>query len=215
MRLTWLIVLLLCMPIVHGAAVHGTIYDFSLHRVDNVKVEISTTPNQRDITENGEYSFRVESGTYMLRAEEIVDGLLMSTAQEEVEVKGDGDYVVDIILFPEIDEQVNLPEELGLDLEDDMEPINLLWIFLSIAVAVAVFCYVYRRSQKEVRESTGDITHEVIAFLKREGGRSTQKAIRKAFPHSEAKISLILTELEASGRVKKIKKGRGNVIVLQ
>ncbi len=32
---------------------------------------------------------------------------------------------------------------------------------------------------------------------------------------SEAKISLILTELEHKGKVEKIKKGRGNVILLK
>ena len=33
------------------------------------------------------------------------------------------------------------------------------------------------------------------------------------FPDSEAKISLVLTELEAKGKIKKIKKGRGNIII--
>jgi len=32
---------------------------------------------------------------------------------------------------------------------------------------------------------------------------------------SEAKISLILTELEHKGKIEKIKKGRGNVIVVR
>ena len=42
-----------------------------------------------------------------------------------------------------------------------------------------------------------------------------QKDIRKNFPSSEAKISLILTELEEKGIIKKIKRGRGNIIVLK
>ena len=32
---------------------------------------------------------------------------------------------------------------------------------------------------------------------------------------SEAKISLILTELEHKGQIEKVKKGRGNVIILK
>ncbi len=37
--------------------------------------------------------------------------------------------------------------------------------------------------------------------------------IRKNFPYSEAKISLMIDELEAKGLVKKVKKGRGNLIL--
>ena len=47
-----------------------------------------------------------------------------------------------------------------------------------------------------------------------EGGRTTQKDIRKRIPLSEAKVSLLISELESMGKIKKIKKGRGNIIVL-
>ncbi|MBS3149146.1 hypothetical protein J4455_00425 [Candidatus Woesearchaeota archaeon] len=42
----------------------------------------------------------------------------------------------------------------------------------------------------------------------------TQKDIRKELKISEAKVSLILTQLESEGRIKKIKKGRGNIVIL-
>jgi len=56
---------------------------------------------------------------------------------------------------------------------------------------------------------------DVIEFIKSEGGSTTQKDIRKNFPSSEAKISLVLTELEHAQTIQKIKKGRGNIIVLR
>ncbi len=43
--------------------------------------------------------------------------------------------------------------------------------------------------------------------------RLTQKELRKGFPFSEAKMSLILAELEHDGSIRKIKKGRGNVLI--
>ena len=44
----------------------------------------------------------------------------------------------------------------------------------------------------------------------------TQKELRDKLPSvSEAKISLIVSELESMGRVKKIKQGRGNIVVLR
>ena len=52
-------------------------------------------------------------------------------------------------------------------------------------------------------------------MIRKEGGRATQKDIRKQIPLSEAKISLMLAELEHKGVVEKIKKGRGNIIILK
>ncbi len=69
-----------------------------------------------------------------------------------------------------------------------------------------------------VATGKSDFNHDiegVVDFIKNEGGRTTQKDIRKKIPLSEAKISLMISELESLGRVKKIKKGRGNIIVLQ
>ena len=43
----------------------------------------------------------------------------------------------------------------------------------------------------------------------------TQKDIRKSIPFSEAKVSLILADLEHTGKIEKIKKGRGNIIILK
>ena len=55
----------------------------------------------------------------------------------------------------------------------------------------------------------------IIKILIQEGGRTTQKGIRKQIPLSEAKISLMIAELEHKGIVDKIKKGRGNIIILK
>jgi uncharacterized membrane protein len=52
----------------------------------------------------------------------------------------------------------------------------------------------------------------VLEIIKKEK-RITQKDIRKQLPDSEAKISLVISEFEAQGIIKKIKKGRGNIII--
>ena len=57
-------------------------------------------------------------------------------------------------------------------------------------------------------------TEIILEILEKEGGRATQKEIRKHIPLSEAKISLMIAELEHQGKVKKVKKGRGNIIIL-
>ncbi len=60
-----------------------------------------------------------------------------------------------------------------------------------------------------------ELVKKVVAFVKDQGGSTTQKDIRKNFTSSEAKISLVLSELEHNGILQKIKKGRGNIIILK
>ena len=55
----------------------------------------------------------------------------------------------------------------------------------------------------------------ILKILIQEGGRTTQKGIRKQIQLSEAKISLMIAELEHKGIIEKIKKGRGNIIILK
>jgi len=65
------------------------------------------------------------------------------------------------------------------------------------------------------KEALPDELQQVIDFLKSQDGRSTQKDIRKQFPQSEAKISLMIADLENRKLVEKIKKGRGNIVILR
>ena len=55
---------------------------------------------------------------------------------------------------------------------------------------------------------------EVIRIMEKHGGRMTQLDLRKTLPYSEAKVSLMISDLESRGIVKKIKKGRGNILIL-
>lgn len=67
----------------------------------------------------------------------------------------------------------------------------------------------------EEREYTGDDSlQKIIAFMKNQEGRTTQKELRKLFPFSEAKMSLLIADLEQQKKIKKIKKGRGNILIL-
>lgn len=59
-----------------------------------------------------------------------------------------------------------------------------------------------------------DDLKEVIRIMEKNGGRMTQLDLRKALPFSEAKVSLMISDLESRGIVKKIKKGRGNILIL-
>ncbi len=49
----------------------------------------------------------------------------------------------------------------------------------------------------------------------KKGGRVTQKELRGEMKCSEAKVSLMLDDLEDRGYIKKIKKGRSNIIIAE
>ncbi len=53
---------------------------------------------------------------------------------------------------------------------------------------------------------------KILDIIKKEK-RTTQKEIRSQIPLSEAKISLIISDLEDKGMIRKIKKGRGNILI--
>jgi len=206
-----LLMLLLLIPVAFSATIYGTIYDLSLNKADNVKVEVNTEPRQFYVSKNGCYAFNVPIGNYNVKAEQHIGNLLVSSVTENITIKDNGVYVLDLILFPKIEEE----------LENDIEVIQIperRFDFLPVIIlllSVAFLIYFFKRKKavkKEVEKEYKDIKaesdlDEVIRIIKEEGGRATQKDIRKKIPLSEAKISLMIAQLESEGKIRKIKKG--------
>lgn len=210
--------LMLFTPVVYSATIYGTIYDFSLDKAKDIRVEIDTEPRQFYISKNGSYAFNVPNGDYKIEAKQYFGDLLRSSVSEDIAVKDDGTYVLDLILFPNVEE-----DELEGDIdivepfpERELKLIPLLILALFLAIAFLVYTKIRKRPVKEKTEEKEDIDlNRIIKIIKEEGGRTTQKHIRKQIPLSEAKISLMIDELEHKGVIEKIKKGRGNIIILK
>jgi len=66
---------------------------------------------------------------------------------------------------------------------------------------------------KEKRVALTREQRELLEKIKGAGGRLTQRELRKQVDYSEAKVSLDLDVLESQGLIKRIKKGRGNIII--
>jgi len=227
MKAYWVVLLILVALIAssaYAAVIHGTVYDLDLNAVSQAVVEINTIPNQVMVAKNGTYSFNVPQGNFVISANLSKLGL---SASEEITVKQEGSYVLDLILFPDISEEESLMNE-SLDVvvyEEPSAPQYWMWaipVLVLLAVVAAVYWKKHRKESKtsgkgpsEERKQAKPDLAEIIAFIKKEGGRTTQKELRKAIPYSEAKISLMIAELESKGKVKKIKKGRGNIIILE
>lgn len=260
-----------------AATIHGYIYDVSLNKIGNVVVEIDTIPKQFYVSKNGTYSFNVPIGYYEVRAEHYDRGILISSTVENITVKEEGEYIQDIVLFPVIDEEELLEDEIKIEPEEQN---NFLMYFIVFGIVIIIILFLfyyklssilnrsgilnlfsYKQSNKSQEESvlehdyalevddedktspsiehdngavddiqsklevfegpqvedieSDEITKKIIEIIKEEGGRTTQKYIRKRIPFSEAKISLAITDLESKGKLQKIKKGRGNIIILK
>jgi uncharacterized membrane protein len=221
------ILLILLSNLVFAASIHGTVYNIELNELKDVIVEIDSIPKQSFVAKDGTYSFEVTSGEYTISAKSGQD-----IAEENITIADDGTYKIDLILFPDFEEVEILDEsdlEIGTEYTDTVEKnyslYYLIAFILAIIIVIAVIFHYTKKLEtgfkeeiKELKKTTKDELEadlkELIAFIKKEGGRTTQKDIRKNFPQSEAKISLMIAELEHKGKIKKIKKGRGNIITL-
>jgi uncharacterized membrane protein len=225
----WVLVALLLIPVVSAATIYGSVYDFSLNTVKTAVVEINSTPGQVMVAKNGTYSFSVPPGRYLLSAK---DAKTDAEIEENISV-AEGQYVLDLILLPALEQDESLLEgpeevpEVEAVIEDKPVTSWLLWIVVFALLAYIVY-RVSKKPAKEIvveKEVIKEVVKEVkevpiveelnqiMQFIEKEGGRTTQKDIRKQFPYSEAKISLMIDELESKGLVKKVKKGRGNIIL--
>ncbi|MCK4522310.1 MAG: winged helix-turn-helix transcriptional regulator [Nanoarchaeota archaeon] len=223
-----LIILLLAADSVFGATIHGTVYDLNLDIVEDTRVEINTIPKQHYVAKDGVYSFSVPVGDYIIKASYYRIDELMSFVEEEISVKEDGNYILDLILFPSFEEEDVLLNESEIDVVVP-EGKRVAWPYVLAGIllaALAVFYWIKKKKivkkdaeksegKKEVeKEELANDLDDIIKIIKEQGGRTTQKDIRKKIPLSEAKISLMIAELEEKGVVRKIKKGRGNIIIL-
>lgn len=225
--LVWILAILALFSVSASAAViYGTLYDISLEKANDTIVEINTEPKQQYVAKNSTYFFSVPTGDYQITAKKYSGTEVVESAEENISVKSDGDFILDLILFPSFEEEEEILAEADFDIETGLvaEETSYWWV-AAVLITVIAFFLILRmkgkeisisreRLEKEAREEAEDLK-KVVAFIKKEGGRATQKDIRQQFPQSEAKISLILTELEDNGIIKKIKKGRGNIIILK
>ncbi len=210
--------LLILTAAVQGAVIHGSVYDLELNTLSQAVVEIDTTPKQVMVSRNGTYQFTVAQGDYTIIAQHAKLDLV---THERIRIKDEGMYVLDLILFPDLEiEEELLNETLDVPEYDEPEPFPLFGITFLILAALGSFAWWYWKKRKkapakeEKKVSPKADLEEILAFVRKEGGRTTQKDLRRVIPYSEAKISLMIAELEAQGKLKKIKKGRGNIIVL-
>ncbi len=206
--------------IVLGTVIEGSVYDFGLDLVKNAKIEINTEPKQMLIAKEGTYSFNVPQGQYEINAQ--YEDLAVV---ENITVSSEGTFTLDLILLPEFED--DLLDDTEYEIEDVTKyleegnridkTILIMLIIICFLVMIGVAYHIKRKKKKakQQKQIMKADSEKVIEFLKKEGGRALQKDIRKHMGISEAKASLLVDELKAKAKVDKIKKGRGNIIILK
>lgn len=222
-----LIAFLFSLNSVLGAEISGDVYDLNFNKLSNVIVEINSIPKQSFIVKNSGYKFILSPGNYTIKAVFVKNKGIIASTQENILIKDpNGIYNLDLILFPNIENDdsldINFP---GLDEEPKNKNFGVLLVILSI-ISILVVIYLimsfrktFKKSQK-IEENLKTIEPEVkdealekaYSIIKKEK-RINQKDLRKQLNLSEAKVSLIISQLDSEEKVKKIKKGRGNIII--
>ncbi|MBP1910378.1 putative membrane protein [Methanolobus bombayensis] len=230
------------------ATIHGAVYEWdSFAPLENVIVEVNSTPSQSMLATYGLYSFNLDPGNYMISASYYSNNELVAYTEEQITISDDGDYVLDLILFPVYSDPL-LNESDFSELEDiaDLaesgdqgsssflsESTSVILIILLILLLFGVAVFVNQKKDSHMPGGTlseglsddfvsddslgglPDDLREVVSIIAENDGRITQKDLRTKVKHSEAKVSLMISDLESRGIVRKFKKGRGNVIILE
>lgn len=237
-------IILLIVSLISGAqaaALHGTIYEWSDFDkpLKNAIIEVNSTPAQYMIATTGTYSFNLSPGGYLIKAKYYRNNILEYTTAEDIRIDHEGDFVHDLLLFPPTDIEyeylgdINLTEDINTKNETNYYPYIALFVIILLFVSIILY-----RSRR-YKSSTSDITanepssvpapvitenksielppdlHELYNLIQKMGGRVTQKELREKMAYSEAKVSLMLDDLESRSLIKKFKKGRSNIIIAE
>jgi len=213
-------VLLLVLLLLHGvlaAELSGTIYDENLQKANNVLVTVDTTPQQRMLSTDGTYAFTLPPGNYTVVAQYQYDKN-NRTSTEYILITQDGTFIFDLFLLPGLDalvfeEETVFPDEDLLAPDTNNSASQAATRFLIILVLFFFGYFVWNKLPQKSGVDADDLATQVLIYIDAEGGRVTQKDLRKQFPQSEAKMSLVVSELENAGKLQKIKKGRGNILI--
>ncbi len=202
-------------------AIKGSFYDFNtFSRINNVVMEINTTPKMRIVINNGYYYLNLSPGCYFIRVYTKRDDTIYE-ASDVICVKENIKVDYDFLLMPldsEASHQIleslkslNLEYESSTSSRPSWETIIFIIAVLIIPIIAIMYSKIHSRIKHQKILSEDPYLKDLVDILKKEK-RITQKEITKRLPLSEGKISLMLTQLEDMKLIKKVKKGRTNII---
>lgn len=213
--------------VLHAATLQGNVYSAdSFDAVQGAMVKLEGASTYQAFSSDGTYSMEVAPGVYNISATYYENGSLKGYAKDEIVVGVEG-ASYDIVLFSpdefegvegfgigEIDE--NIPEGQK---EDWTVWIGGLVLLIAVVAAGAYFFLLKKKGKNlpeaEKKRELDEEEKKVIEILKNSEGMRNQKELREILKCTDTKISLLISSLEAQGYVKRIKKGRENIVKLK
>ena len=190
---------LMTMDAVEGASIGGKVYDLELNELDNVIIQINTTPRQQVITKGGGFGLEVPPGTYQLKATTYVFGEHRAQAEENITVIEDGEYVLDLVLFPLFEDFDDYPD-IG-NVEDTAPKIAAAKLLVGAGIAAIVIISIIfvilgrkflrsrlkksthpQASQGQGEHAPDPAATQVIRLIRANDGQISQKELRKQLP---------------------------------
>ena len=171
--------------------------------------------------ENGSYSMDLQPGNYHFMAVYIDRDGDKYLDEEDVTLYPDQNTTLDfLMILPELD--INFSElenetEEGVVEGDGKEPDDaiLISIFIILAVSVLILSILKMMGKKGGIELEDDEKKIMEILKKQKGKRMLQSDLLGETDFSRAKVSLVLSELEKKGLIRKEVKGRTNLIELE
>jgi len=129
------ILFILFITAAQAATLHGTVYEWSDFEkpLKNTIVEVNSTPAQSVVATTGTYSFNLPPGSYLIKAKSYRNNILEYTAEEEIRIDREGDFVHDLLLFPPTDSEneylgdINLTSSMDIKSEYNLNYYILLF----------------------------------------------------------------------------------------
>lgn len=192
------------LSLAQAAYVYGDIYQPNLEKMNRTVVRVDGPFSYQLVTDKANYSIFLPEGNYTLSAMVLdASGNTAFHTEETISV-GTTDQRVDLVLKPVIN-------------------LNFI-LFCAFGLLLVFIISKFFQNKKQTTEpeqpvqiqtsktELDDDAKSVLTALASFEGRTTQKELKETLKFSDTKLSLILTELEQTGHVKKFKRGRANIV---
>lgn len=229
----------------HAAKVYGTLYEWSDfdNPLKNTIVEIEEnhTRLQYKVSGDGTYNFEIPPGSYVIKAKFYNNNnILEFFTEERLQIdKTDESRNIDLLLFPPTDLEIEYLGDINLSDEIDTKETDYtndtMILLIALFIVFIILFLIWKKKKRDAISKTNepavpeklegkkenntrelpDDLKELYDIIVKKGGRTTQKDLRKEVIYGEAKVSLMIADLEDRGLIKKIKKGRSNIIIAE
>ncbi len=228
-----ILIILMLSSSVFSNAIYGEIINAdNFTKLNNTVIRIDGQITEQ-FTADGQYSVDLEPGSYTFTAVHYSNGKVDYIDKENVSVNG-SQTRFDLVLIP-YDLYLITPQQhsdvaavandtsLPAPAQPDSNPVSpapdqsiflIIGGLLVIGSIALVYILVRRKTVNNSEEAylPDEEARLMLKIIRENEGRMYQKELRGILNWSEAKMSVTVSELESAGLIKRIKKGRDNLL---